>query len=688
MDSIISSTQRITTAEDMRNQTELLSYSNWEKYLTPAPVSIAILGELVFLSSKTDFSINKNSPIGGFKYIRYPESFRACLMQVCNSGWWAFNEAHKNMDQIRLHTARIPDYTKTAMKILFKDNDEVINAHLPGQLKNIQIISDECLKLSVETEDHFKTVINIIQELLLACMNSNAVYGNEMEELRRKLEEAKMREQSAQEIKRRTEQAMRDIDKELERARGNFQKALDSLPTGWNLVGMEIVGGIFQSINTLLNGLTSFVANPVTRMCGVSTLVAETVQNIRSQSRSNAIDDIISFSKSAEILALVVAIEEKMFVTGQNEIDWKNLYDQKEKYTKTDFIEQQFKRILGDLEEVSECQGKSQVHVVCKKGINICRQLACYAPEGKCDKNTCLKIIEELSELKKSARIFDSKSKASTQSAAISPQPPMMFKNANSQECVNPAQRASENARFLIEQNRAQLNMTMELREKCMKMQEENHKDLTKVLITMRNCELKEIDFKTTIEMLVKGMDAMGKLQQRWQMMVQFFQMVSNIVKTNLNPCLTDFVSTSADTKCLSYNAKLISKDLIYKQAFQASNIASLVHMISGTYTEVSSRYLMDSIGSLSALMTMDQSRPEFQLARHRFQNSCEAAEKNILWFVLKKKEEFKNKSVARQQQIERELLAILPPASPGQMERIQEAVQAGFSEDEAASYY
>ncbi|CAF96630.1 unnamed protein product [Tetraodon nigroviridis] len=75
------------------------------------------MGELVFISSE-DFSINKNPPEGGFKYITYPTSFRACLMQVCCSAWQAFNEAHKNMDQIRIHTAAVPDYMKSAVNIL------------------------------------------------------------------------------------------------------------------------------------------------------------------------------------------------------------------------------------------------------------------------------------------------------------------------------------------------------------------------------------------------------------------------------------------------------------------------------------------------------------------------------------------------------------------------------------------
>lgn len=110
MDSKISKTsQSLTTAEDMRNQTKLIMqpYANWEEYLTPAPLSIAIMGGLVFISSSTDFSININAPKNGYEFIKYHDSFRACLLQVCNSGWWAFNEAHKSMDQIRLHKFQI-----------------------------------------------------------------------------------------------------------------------------------------------------------------------------------------------------------------------------------------------------------------------------------------------------------------------------------------------------------------------------------------------------------------------------------------------------------------------------------------------------------------------------------------------------------------------------------------------------
>ena len=69
---------------------------NWAEFLTPAAMSIALLGQLMIIAGEnTDFSLEHQKPEKGFKHIKHPESFRACLVQVSNTGWRAFNEAHK-----------------------------------------------------------------------------------------------------------------------------------------------------------------------------------------------------------------------------------------------------------------------------------------------------------------------------------------------------------------------------------------------------------------------------------------------------------------------------------------------------------------------------------------------------------------------------------------------------------------
>ncbi|XP_058603013.1 uncharacterized protein LOC131521904 [Onychostoma macrolepis] len=691
MDSaILKCTQSLTSAEDMRNQTKLMMqpYANWEEYLTPAPLSIAILGELVFISSSTDFSISKNPPKDGYQFIKYPDSFRACLMQVCNSGWWAFNEAHKSMDQIRLHTAQVPDYMKTAVKILFQGDDEVVKAHLPDQLNNIRVIANECLELSNVAEKRFTDVINIIQELLEACVNAEHFYGEEMEAVKKKLEESKLRKQSAQEIKKRTDKVVSAIETELEQAHESYKTALKSLPNGWEMIGMDVVGGISQSLVVLVNGLIKNATQPL-EMSFPAATIADTASHIKVQeSARDVVAEINVYSKSAEILNCAQTIQQFMNANSKvDDIDWTNLYDQKDKNTKTDFTAKQFERINETLKKISDCPAKIQAQKLCIDGMEICNQLAKYAPDGECDKTKSTEIINKVLDLIKSAYIFDSKSKAITNSPGIFPKPPMMYKE-NKADRSSILQKTTENARIAVEQTRAQLNKTRETYEKCVENLEKNQKELTEILVTMRNCELKEIDFRTTIEMLVKGMDAMGRVKEQWEKMVHFFQMVSSIVKTSLSKTLTNFVSTSEKTQVLSYNAKLFSKDLLYNQAFQACNIASLVHMISATYTEVSSKYLMDRVSSLGKLMAMDKSKPEFEQERQQLQNSCDEAQKGILRLVLKNKDEYDKKSIARLERIDRELLAILPAALPEEIKSIQEVVQAGFPKEEEASYY
>ncbi|KAM9434248.1 uncharacterized protein Hap1MRO34_002086 isoform 1-T2 [Clarias gariepinus] len=686
MDSqIAKKNQNLTTAEEMRNQTKLVMqpYANWEEYLTPAPLSIAILGELVFISSKEDFSINKNPPKGGYKCIRYPDSFRACLMQVCNSGWKAFNEAHKNMDQIRLHTMAVPDYMKTAVKILFQGNNEVVQAHLPDQLENIRVIADDCLELANSTEKKFTDVINIIQELLEACVNAQYVYGEELDAIKKQLEDAKMRKKSSKEAMKRSDKAMKAMGEQLREAQESYKDAMDSLPSGWAMIGMDFVGGLTESFTTAVNGLTSLVTQPVNLACKASTTVSDTMQHIK-ESRVDGVDLINIYSKSAEILTCTLNVQK--FVED-NTIDWKELYDQKRKATVTDFQAVQFKRIKESLKKSPNCGEKKRAQSICDKGIAICKELAKYAPEGKCEDAKTEQLIESITNLVDLAQTFDCKSKHITKSPALAPKPPMMYKEESKSGKMSASQRASENARFRIEQSRVQLDKTREIYDKSVENMEKHQKDLTEILITLRNCKIKEIDFNTTIQMLVKGMDAMGRVKEQWEKMVRFFQMVSNIVKTSLTRTLKDFVSTSEKTQSLSYNAKLFSKDLLYTQAFQATNIASLVHMISATYTEVSTQHIMDRVSSLGKLMAMDKEKPEFLSEREMLQNSCDEAQKAILALVLKNKKEFERKSAARMEKIDNELLAILPAAAPEEIKSIQAAVESGFTEEEEADY-
>ncbi|XP_036073079.1 uncharacterized protein LOC112154044 [Oryzias melastigma] len=692
----------LTTAADMRKTTQMLMQpnANWEEYLAPAPLSIAIMGELVFISSGTDFSINKNPPKDGFKHIKYPDSFRACLMQVCNSGWQAFNIAHKNMDQIRIHTASVPDHMKAAVKFLFQGDDEIVEKFLPNQLENIRTIADECVQLADGVEKKYQDVILLIQEMLEACLNAKLVYGDDLEKVRNKIEENKMREKTARELDERYDKAMKAMEKQVEDAQEEFKTSMNSLPSGMELVAMEMAESLSQTVATMGSAVASMATE------GPSAILSGMAEIAGTALKMESVSNVAIYSKAPMIVVQAKAI---LNYINKNEINWKALYDPKNK--KTEYIKQQFKKISTDLAKAQKSLVQSKALSLCNSGIAICEQLAKYSPDKKWDKNTTEKLIKDVNKLHQDALQFDSSSKMKCGAPAIAPTPPMLSKtevnaesktegnaesktegNAESKtegnaEHQRASQAAAESARFRIEQSREQLKQCREEYNKAVERMERNKKELDDILVEMHNCNIKEIDFDTTIKMLVKGMDAMGRVKEQWEKMVRFFQMVANIVKTSLSKTMKHFAQSAEDAQTLSYNSRLFTKDLMYNQAFQASNIASLVHMISGTYCEVSNKYLMDRVSSLGKLMAMDKDKPEFLQERKKLQDTCEEAQENILKLVQNNKKDFEKNTDTRLAQIEGGLKAVLPAADPEETKRIQNIVQASITEQDLTDY-
>ncbi|XP_035283600.1 uncharacterized protein LOC118232631 isoform X2 [Anguilla anguilla] len=684
---IVKVTKGLTKAAECREDTKLLMqpYANWEEYLTPAPMSIAILAELIFISSNTDFSIRKGGPEGGFKYIKYPDSFRACLMQVCNSGWRAFNDAHKNMDQIRLYTNNVPKYINLAVKILLQDDDNLVQTMLPDQLDNISNIADECVNLAQSTEKRFTDVIELIQELLETCTSAKQVYGNELEEVRKKISENELRKAAAEEATKRAEQAYKNMNQQLKEAQESFKSAMDSMPSGWDMIGMNFVEGLAGSVTTALSGLASMVASPVNLPAMIAS--SSTRHIVKPVANNDQISANNIYSKSPQILPLVEGLN--VFFDG-DQIKWSEIVDQKTKLPKTNWPKEQFEKIQEVIKKEKECKPKMEALGICTKAITICSELGKVKPEEPDDAIT-KQIVELIKSLRKDVMVFDTESKSATNTSAFNVKPPQITQTQeNSSGSTSAGQIAADNARFKVEQSRAQLKDARESYEKHFNNIEEKKKELTEILVSLRNCAVKEIDFNTTIKILAQGLEAMGNVKEQWQKLVRFFQMVSNLIKTCLGTSLNDFVKTGekASNKTFKYTSRMFLKDMIYNQAFYASNIASLVNMIAGTYTDVSNKYLMDAVSKLSKLMSLDVSKPEFISERANMVTSCDQAEEGIRNLVKKNKQDFERKTMQRLEKIESELMAVLPPVSEEKKKEIQEAVHKASKNDEDDDQY
>ncbi|XP_070593832.1 uncharacterized protein [Erythrolamprus reginae] len=662
----------ISKAEEVRKETELMMkpHANWEEYLMPAPISIALLGELACIAAgQGDFAINLAPPQGGYKYMRYPDSFQASLMQVSNSGWHAFSIAHKNMDGIRLLSMSVPEQIKMVMKTLFQNDVALIDALLPGQLSSLKSIANECSSLAEAVDNKFNDVICLIGELLEVCMSSKTQYEQGLVETKRALEDLKDRKEAAEDAKKKASEYYNEMKNRVTQTFDDYRNAVDSIPTGWNAVILEFTSSIRETLTLPITGLTSLLSNNESRL---------PIQS-RNEEGCDSDDDFIAMNNicalSAQMSTLVGSLQ--TVVDDEGNVDMGHLYNKKNNENKAVWTKVKSQQLLAKIRKERKCRMKNLAMKVCNYIVDISNILIKAVESGDINKKILLKKMNVLSG---DIIIFDSRSKSCNRTSPFGPLAPNMAKSQKNLQEESTS--AVKNSVLKIEQTKEMLKISQGEYQKSFDNLKQQNKDLLDVLSEMRKCEIKEIDFEKAKEMLIKGLDAMGRVKEQWQKMVQFFQMISNLIDSCLNKRLTEFVKSAEDLpKIPNYSHQDFVIDMIYQQAFNASNVSRLVHMISETYTEVSSKYLMDKVGSLSRLISMDPSNPQFQMERVKLADACDSARKDIHDLVIKQKKEYENNINARVAKINSELKAILPEVPEAERKAIEHNVHKGMRE-------
>ncbi|KAM3845034.1 uncharacterized protein M6D78_002872 [Vipera latastei] len=675
----------ISKAEEVRKETELMMkpHANWEEYLMPGPISIALLGELACIAAgQGDFAINLAPPEGGYRYMRYPDSFQASLMQVSNSGWHAFSIAHKNMDGIRLLSMSVPEQIKMIIKTLFQDDLTLIDALLPGQLSSLKSIANECSSLAKAVDSKFNDVICLIGELLEVCMSSKSQYEQGLAQTKHALEDLKLREKAAEEAKAKAEEYFKEIKNRLTDTFDDYRKAVDSIPTGWNSVVLEMASTVRETMTVSIASLTS--------MLSFNGIKLHSPINSVSEEELESRDDFIAMNNicvlSGQMLALVDAL--KTVVDDEGNIDMDLLYNKKHNEIKTVWTRKKAEQLLEKIKKERKCSLKKLAVKICKNIIEISSMLTETAESGNINQE---KLLKKMNTLSNDIVVFDSRSKCCNRTSPFGPMAPNMAKSQKNAQEDSLLSSVVKNSLLKTEQTKEMLKMSQEEYQKSFDNLKQQNKDLLDVLSEMRKCEIKEIDFEKAKNMLIKGLDALGRVKEQWEKMVRFFQMISNLIDSCLNIRLTEFVKSAEDLPQIpNYSHQDFVIDMIYKQAFNASNIAHLVHMISETYTDVSSKYLMDKVGSLSRLISMDPSDPQFQMERVKLREGCDNAQKAIEDLVIKQKKEFEYNIHARVAKINSELKAVLPEVPEAERKAIEYNVHKGMreiTEDEADQF-
>ena len=702
----------VCKGDDKRNDTVMLmnKEASWDQFLTPAPYAIAILGELILISADSDFSLEDKPPKDGFQLLRYPNSFRASLVQVSHSGWEAFNEAHTSMDQIKLHSANVDTHVKNAVKFLLKGSPQEVEQMLPLCLKKIEKISDESLRLAENIEGQFITTMKLIAELLEACTNTKGIYDTKLKETEVAIRVARCEESSAKKEKEEMDRRLKTMEKDVKEAQSDFKDAVSSMPTASDILQMSMADSLVEGVRAITSIPSTFKSVVKTGAQELASFAARPYHFIarKLEEGSEGMDfDMDSDEEEDSVVVDKKSMDERV---SENKI-----YAQVEKVNES--IKQLAYLIWGDGDEdhpepnKSElCKGSSLTEIkftleqclkhitrenkgkalqrkvmkICKTGIQICKELVGLSRNMSGMDDEIPRLSTEVGALLYQSEPLAVKARVKLEKNPLDNKPPHLAKMPTKSTSKSMVAAAREEARFKVDLAKETLKDARNRQDKAYDEMKVTNERLTKVLKELEMLDYKKIDFDTIRATLVKGIQALAEVRAEWGKMVRFFQMLSNLVKCCLNASLVDFVDSSKVGQTLSIAGTPLSdafKDVIFEQATQANKVAFVVHTIAKTYTQVSEKYLMDRVNSLDKLIALDPQKDGHKIRQERMalHSGCREAQKAIKVMVMEEKENFHSQIDARIARIEREVGSLIPPLPPAREEQMKTAIEKGL---------
>ena len=206
--------------------------------IMPAPLVVATMAELALLSTAhQDFALVQ--PPAGFKRIKYPDSFKASLMQVANEGYEAFNLAHVGMDEVFLATLGIPDDMRFVVTILMEGTDREVQVNLPRCLASIERAADTCLRRSKEIVEKYESVQELIFEMGEGGMNTQSATEEEKAELEALKTNEQLKNKQLEEERAKAEVEEQKMKEQLEKREKIYEESLDEMPGSWGILAMK-----------------------------------------------------------------------------------------------------------------------------------------------------------------------------------------------------------------------------------------------------------------------------------------------------------------------------------------------------------------------------------------------------------------------------------------------------------------
>ncbi|CAF1301709.1 unnamed protein product [Rotaria magnacalcarata] len=559
----------------------------WEDSMVIAPATINLLGQVMVVASKVDVAFKRNVSNYQYKYIRYPDSFRATLLQISNDGYRAFLGAHSAMNRIQLYMQQIPRHFKTIIKLLTsKSSPKLISRLLPRTIDNIERIGQTCIVLANGTEKSFVTVMDLLGEVLETTEVTRLSTETDLSEksialnVTRTLHADMKREE---EVRR---QHYEEVRQAVRVAQDQYSRALNEIPTGWKGLGMDLCRVGISVLKAFSNILSLGQMSSERSFSGIKKMSGGGTTN--SFDNSQIFIFVSRFAQSLDSFIQNIS-------SNVNQTADKNGLNT-------------FKIVFGAYANMVDNAPYSNTKM---KASQLIQRAIQSVDQALANPNFDIKT--QFQNLANEARPFIAAEQLSSNNNA-----PISIESGSGD--------SSNNELFKAQLAQARLSQLE-------KISVEHHTSSLALMDQVRVLSAKLVEYQgrvvhleEVVKMLREALHFLGLLRKNWHTLVEFFTNFSSRVTVGFGETLKTFL----DTLSLTNDPELIAVDrtnileLLNGNSVNLHRESYTLFIMARTYFDVSQRYLMPRLAGLSLMLLAENDDERKRLLTELHNNTLE----------------------------------------------------------------
>ncbi|XP_055351493.1 uncharacterized protein LOC129597830 [Paramacrobiotus metropolitanus] len=536
-----------------------------EAYLGPAPVSIALMGQLLVICSKTDISLAERPPVGGYRFIRYPSSLRASLVQLANDAWDAFHDAFRTMSFLQSEMQQLPVHLRTVVRVL-KTAPLSIMSNMTGiSLKLIRSSGEQAALRARGTADKFGMIMNLTGEISEAVQARRGDYEEKLWNTEVELVQNQVMKNATDRQIQELEKKQREIDEEVRQADAAYAQAIKDLPTGWKALGL-----------TLGHALTSVIEN-VGSVLGLANIFNGKPDRPQKPTVADSGPRLptIDYKEASQVLDVMSSIGDFIHTPAASTVETADEFSRKAKKRlealSRNIISPQSQRIRSLIE-----QAKGVVDRI---------------NEGTASGDAVMK--NEAAELNSAARNLYAEAVGQQQGA---------FDTGTGAQPTGDMSGPFANEKLKVYLAMDKANRLAKTQMEIFNSRLSEYRSYYEIIGRLATLDMKTIRFDEIIKMLKEATQVMSQLRYHWSSLVDFFalmtQQVDKAVRHSIMP-LADVVELAGavDDAGRGYIAELVVDDAngILSQAY-------FLRLMAGMYLDVHNRHINMQLAGLSSL--------------------------------------------------------------------------------------